>query len=104
MIRLNRVHGEFDYDILANEFQDDDLFQWGFKDTDLGIDMPNIEEKSQPSSKKKKHICPQCGHEFSNNDIFKKILCNRGIRCIRKNQCKIRKRKLRQLWTWRWTN
>jgi hypothetical protein len=30
--------GEWDFDVLANEFEVDDLLDWGFKEFELGID------------------------------------------------------------------
>jgi len=39
-IRLNKnVAGEFDFDILANEFETEDLIDWGFDEYEIGIDM-----------------------------------------------------------------
>ncbi|HJU78128.1 MAG TPA: ParB N-terminal domain-containing protein [Nitrososphaeraceae archaeon] len=35
MIRLNRNHGEWDFDILANEFDMQMLFDWGFTEDEL---------------------------------------------------------------------
>ena len=36
-IRLNKNMGKFDYDILANNFDTEDLFNWGFEDWELGV-------------------------------------------------------------------
>lgn len=37
-VRLNKNHGgEFDFDILANEFSADDLIDWGFAPAELGL-------------------------------------------------------------------
>ena len=36
-VRLNKNTGDFDIDILANEFDIDELVDWGFKHIDLGI-------------------------------------------------------------------
>ena len=36
-IRLNKNMGKFDYDVLANNFDLDDLFDWGFEDWELGV-------------------------------------------------------------------
>lgn len=36
-IRLNKNTGEWDWEILANEWNQDDLQSWGFTDKDLGI-------------------------------------------------------------------
>ena len=43
-IRLNKNSGEFDMDILANEFDIDQLVDWGFKHIDLGINVDKIQE------------------------------------------------------------
>jgi DNA modification methylase len=37
-IRLNKNTGEWDFDILANEWEVDDLCLWGFSNSELGID------------------------------------------------------------------
>ena len=43
-IRLNKNTGEFDMDILANEFDIDELVDCGFKHIDLGINVDKIQE------------------------------------------------------------
>jgi len=43
-IRLNKNTGEFDIDILANEFDIDNLVDWGFKHIDLGLNVDKIQE------------------------------------------------------------
>lgn len=37
-IRLNRNTGEFDFDILANQFDEDKLIEWGFESPEFGIE------------------------------------------------------------------
>lgn len=69
MIGLNRIHGDFDFSILANEFEVKDLLEWGFNASDLEIDAPDknddfgLGEESEDIKKKTK-MCPKCGHEF----------------------------------------
>tara|TARA_R100000654_G_scaffold1062_3_gene4025 strand:+ start:3754 stop:4245 length:492 start_codon:yes stop_codon:yes gene_type:complete len=46
-IRLNKNTGEFDMDILANEFNIDELVDWGFKHIDLGLNIDKIEEDKE---------------------------------------------------------
>jgi ParB-like chromosome segregation protein Spo0J len=46
-IRLNKNTGEFDIDILANEFDIDNLVDWGFKHIDLDINIDKIEEDTE---------------------------------------------------------
>ena len=43
-IRLNKNTGEFDMDILANEFDIDQLVDWGFKHIELGLNIDKIFE------------------------------------------------------------
>lgn len=61
-IRLNKnIAGDFDFDMLANEFELSDLVDWGFDEKDLNIDI------SQGGGEKKDatlHKCPSCGYEF----------------------------------------
>jgi len=38
-IRLNKNTGSFDFDILANEFELDDLLEWGFDKGELDLDL-----------------------------------------------------------------
>lgn len=61
-LRLNRNQGSFDFDILANVYNEDDLKEWGFTDHEI----PSIEEKEgidiinsdEPAS------CPTCGRKL----------------------------------------
>ena len=41
-IRLNKNTGQWDFDVLANEFQLDDLLDWGFSEMEFGI-HPDID-------------------------------------------------------------
>jgi ParB-like chromosome segregation protein Spo0J len=43
-IRLNKNSGEFDMDILANEFDIDELVDWGFKHIDLGLNIDKLDD------------------------------------------------------------
>jgi DNA modification methylase len=43
-IRLNKSGGEFDMDILANEFEIEELKDWGFKEIELGLNIDKIVE------------------------------------------------------------
>ncbi len=51
-IRLNKNTGEFDLDVLANNFEVDELKDWGFKDIELGFNIDKIEEKEEAYTKK----------------------------------------------------
>jgi hypothetical protein len=37
-VRLNRNAGDWDWDVLANEFETGDLLDWGFTEFELGLD------------------------------------------------------------------
>lgn len=45
-IRLNKSGGEWDMDILANEFNIDELVDWGFKHIDLGLNIDKIQQET----------------------------------------------------------
>lgn len=43
-IRLNKnIAGEFNFDTLANEFEIDELIEWGFQEFELGVDITAAE-------------------------------------------------------------
>ncbi len=67
-IRSNKNTGEFDFDALANNFEIDELIDWGFMPADL-INLNEFEPiDDEPKEKAKKDpkiiTCPCCGHEF----------------------------------------
>ena len=43
-IRLNKNTGDFDMDILANEFDIDELTDWGFKHIELDINIDKLDD------------------------------------------------------------
>ena len=47
-IRLNQSGGEFDLDILANEFDIEELKDWGFKEIELGLNIDKIDIEEEP--------------------------------------------------------
>jgi len=67
-IRLNKnIAGEWDFDILANDFELKDLLDWGFQEYELGVgedfNPVGIDEQGKLDEKKKAK-CPECGCEF----------------------------------------
>lgn len=47
-IRLNKNVAEWDFDLLANNFELDNLYDWGFEEGDLGIlGAPKLEERER---------------------------------------------------------
>jgi len=64
MLRLNRNHGAFDYDILANEYDLSDLLDYGFAMEELELIEPKEIDSEEKDKKKKLKTCPKCGHEY----------------------------------------
>jgi DNA modification methylase len=47
-VRLNKnIAGEFDFDILANEFEVDELIEWGFDEKELDLNLWNDTDESK---------------------------------------------------------
>lgn len=70
-IRLNKnIAGEWDFEILANFFEMDDLKEWGFGDHDFG-NFSFGEEKNQgkldevSGGETKLYECPNCHHKWT---------------------------------------
>ena len=49
-IRLNKNTGDFDMDILANEFDIDELVDWGFKHIDLDVNIDKLDDDMEDST------------------------------------------------------
>jgi ParB-like chromosome segregation protein Spo0J len=49
-IRLNKNTGDFDMDILANEFDIDELVDWGFKHIDLDVNIDKIVDEDNSAT------------------------------------------------------
>ena len=67
-IRLNRNIGRFDLDVLANEFDLDELMVWGFTERDLQLYMDDPADLIVDDEIQLEHqgyTCPKCGHEWS---------------------------------------
>ena len=65
-IRLNKnIAGEFDFDILANEFEIEELISWGFEEYELGIENnlknneKEIDENIGKTIKSNRWVCHQ---------------------------------------------
>jgi ParB-like chromosome segregation protein Spo0J len=67
-IRLNKNTGSWDWDTLANEFDMQELKDWGFQTLDFGVsgepEDPLIDDDSTKKEEKPLTECPQCGHKF----------------------------------------
>lgn len=63
-IRLNRNHADWDDDILANCFESDDLFEWGFTEYELQYKNPIEEDENEKKREKREKVCPHCGESL----------------------------------------
>lgn len=63
-IRDNLNFGNFDYDMLANNFQIDQLLDWGMSPEILGLDAFMPEQEVTPEKQKKPKMCPHCGEQI----------------------------------------
>ena len=64
-IRDNLSFGDWDVDILANNFEEDDLKEWGMPDTMFDDHKVEVEIASPENSDiPKKLTCPNCGSEY----------------------------------------
>lgn len=55
-IRLNRNLGDWDWDVLGNAFEVEDLLDYGFSLDDLHLDGPDVEEGSEEDPEQKAEI------------------------------------------------
>jgi len=46
-IRLNKNTGDWDFDLLSNHFDIQELKEWGFKEIELGLNIDKIEEDKE---------------------------------------------------------
>lgn len=63
-IKDNQTYGEFDFDILANEYEIQDLLDWGFTEDQLSIDTDTIlgnDTGEDKETDQKEEKCPNCG-------------------------------------------
>lgn len=64
-VGLNLNQGEFDSDILSNDWNPIDLLKWGFNEDQLVSSAKEAEEVLKPMKEdSKKKACPNCGHQF----------------------------------------
>jgi len=66
-IRLNRNSGDWDFDVLANRWEEEELIEYGFTNEEFSmgseIDPTSTDEEDSKKEKPKKN-CPNCGHEL----------------------------------------
>jgi len=64
IIKDNVSFGEYDMDMIANEWTEVPVEEWGLEVEYLTPDEDIEEEDQEKEKKKKKVTCPECGHEF----------------------------------------
>ena len=72
---LNIRTGEFDFDLLANEFCIEELTDWGFKHIDLDINIDKIEEQKEDN-----YTITITEDDISNAKALFKELKGRGLK------------------------
>lgn len=63
-IILNRVHGDFDLEILSTQFDAVDLINWGFSLDELKLDVIEKVENKDKKENDTLKTCPSCGYEY----------------------------------------
>lgn len=80
MIRDNRIQGEWDFDVLSNEWEFEDLRTWGFDEKELINEHFEIEEKElQPYNKSHILISYNPGDHLKISSIIDKLKKIEGI-------------------------
>lgn len=69
VVRLKQNQAGWDFDMLANEWDAEQLVEWGFDEGELGLigEPPNVEFKEYDESVASdvQYVeCPSCGHKF----------------------------------------
>jgi ParB-like chromosome segregation protein Spo0J len=65
-VRLNKNVAEWNFDTLANNFELDDLRDWGFEEREFDVYYPqDFKEYDESIADEVEMIeCPECGHRF----------------------------------------
>lgn len=67
-VQDNLSYGDFDFDILANHFEVNDLIEWGMDEKLFEgdeLDLKEAENKFEDEKESKLIECPECGHKFN---------------------------------------
>jgi hypothetical protein len=72
IIRDNISNGEFDFDLLANGWDDLPLADWGVDLPEDWLNEPGEveiqEDQSEPKSEMEENECPKCGYKWKSNE------------------------------------
>ena len=66
VVRLKQNQAGWDFDMLGNLDEKDELLEWGFEPEELGIyDVPDFKEYDESAADGVEMVeCPECGHRF----------------------------------------
>jgi ParB-like chromosome segregation protein Spo0J len=64
VIKDNAGFGEWDFDLLANEWGELPLEDWGINLPDMPDFSPGVEEEQGKLDTKEPTVCPECGHSW----------------------------------------
>lgn len=64
IIKDNKTYGEWDWDLLANNWDIENLLDCGFTDMELGLTLSPAGEDEAEDKKKKDKCCPHCGEKL----------------------------------------
>jgi|SRR3990167_1804561 len=90
VIRSNKNTGEWDFDILANEWEVADLLNWGFNLDELGMDELDEEDNDEEGEKEEKDAASKPGDTYElgdhklvcgNSDL---LVCDHLVMCYKK--------------------
>lgn len=73
-IKDNNGYGEYDWDILANEWQDEPLKDWGMDIYHDPVDYTNVaelEDETYDEPKDAEYVCPHCNEVIKKNELKK---------------------------------
>ena len=81
-VRLNKNTGEFDFDILANWFDVEDLVEWGFEEFELGMGNEEVQEVKDLSENITDRFIIEidCKTEAEQEELFNR-LTKEGLTC-----------------------
>lgn len=79
-IRLNKNTGAFDFDILANEFEIEDLLNFGFEEWEFGIGKADEEEKQPKQEKEVKKLTIESDDYRQLLEMYE-IASDKGLKC-----------------------
>lgn len=64
LIRSNKNHGEWDWDILAQDYNPKDLHEWGFTSEELADGVLDLKVEDLDDDDRKCETCPSCGQKI----------------------------------------